>query len=110
MLVCTQTLLVFVGPWQGGQKVGRSPAGSFWCVFRSCFVKRCRNNAAARTAGPRLNKKTVGEVPRSFFLSAPSTSFFFVSPQFIHRLVLTRSARAEAGPYLSGKEWFIVGF
>ena len=25
MLVCTQTLLVFVGPWQGGQKAGRSP-------------------------------------------------------------------------------------
>jgi len=76
MLVCTQTLLVFVGPWQGGQKVGRSPAGFFLCVFRLCFVKRCRNNAAARTAGPRLNKKTVGEVPRSFFLLAPSTRFF----------------------------------
>ena len=27
MLVCTQTLLVFVGPWQGGQKVvGRRQA------------------------------------------------------------------------------------
>ena len=107
MLVCTQTLLVFVGPWQGGQKVGRSPAGSFWCVFRSCFVKRCRNNAAARTAGPRLNKKTVGEVARSFFLSAPPTSFFSFTS--VHRLALTRRARAEAGPYLSGNEWFIVG-
>ena len=93
----------------GKRLVGRRQA-FFWCVFRSCFVKRCRNNAAARTAGPRLNKKTVGEVPRSFFLSAASTSVFFVSPQFIHRLALTRSARAEAGPYLSGKEWFIVGF
>ena len=70
MLVCTQTLLVFERPWQGGQKVGRSPAGFFLCVFRSCFEKKCRNNAAARTAGPRLNKKTVGEVPRSFFLSS----------------------------------------
>ena len=75
MLVCTQTLLVFVRPWQGGQKVGRRQA-FFWCVFRSCFVKRCGNNAAARTAGPRLNKKMVGEVPRGFFLSAPPTSFF----------------------------------
>ena len=41
MLVCTQTLLVFVGPWQGGQKVGRQAGRKalFWCVFRSCFVK-----------------------------------------------------------------------
>ena len=79
----------------GKRLVGRRQA-FFWCVFRSCFVKRCRNNAAARTAGPRLNKKTVGEVSRSFFLSAPSTCFFFVSPRFIHRLALTRSARGGA--------------
>ena len=80
----------------------------FWCVFRSCFVKRCRNNAAARTAAPRLNKKTVGEVPRSFFLSAPSTCFFsfHLGSSIVWRWLEAR----QAGPYLSGKEWFIVGF
>ena len=53
----------------GKRLVGRRQA-FFWCVFRSCFVKRCRNNAAVRTAGPTLNKKTVGEVPKGFFLGS----------------------------------------
>ena len=48
ILVRTQTLVVFVGPWQGGQtwEVACRPLFDcfffffFWCVFRSYFVKK----------------------------------------------------------------------
>ena len=99
----------------GKRLAGRQPSrrqAFFWCVFRSCFVKRCRNNAAARTAGPRLNKKTVEELRRrgrcreaSYSRPFPRGFFRFTLG---HRLALTRRARSTAGPYLSGMEWFIV--